>query len=75
MSGWNNGYGTFVLIEHANGTRTRYASLAKVTAAIGGFVKQGEQVGTMGDTGKSHGPTGCHLHFEVLGAKNPFAVR
>ncbi len=71
--GWNSGYGGFVLVEHPNGAKTRYAHLGKVTVGIGDYVKQGEGLGEMGNTGNVHGPTGCHLHFEVVGARNPFA--
>lgn len=71
--GWNGGYGVFILIEHPNGTKTRYAHLEKAEVSIGDYVKQGEEIGTMGNTGNTHGPTGCHLHFEVYGAENPFA--
>ncbi len=69
---WNGGYGNFVLIEHAfgNNVETRYAHLEKITVQVGDYVTQGEQIGLMGETGDA---TGCHLHFEVLGAHNPFA--
>jgi len=73
-SGWNDGYGVFVLVEHPNGTKTRYAHLDKASVKIGDYVSRGEEIGLMGNTGSTHGPTGCHLHFEVYGAKNPFAV-
>lgn len=73
--GWNNGYGIFVLVEHPNGTKTRYAHLDKALVRVGDYVEQGNKVGIMGNTGNTHGPTGCHLHFEVYGAKNPFAVK
>lgn len=69
--GWNGGYGKFVLIEHPNGTETRYAHLASASVEIGAYVGQGQEIGTMGNTGNVHGPTGCHLHFEVYGAQNP----
>ena len=72
-TGWNGGYGHFVLIEHPNGIKTRYAHLGEVVVNLGDYVKQGDRLGFMGNTGNVHGPTGCHLHFEVLGAKNPFA--
>lgn len=72
---WNNGYGHFVLLEHSNGTKTRYAHLSKIGVAIGDQVGRGAEIGTMGNSGNTDGPTGCHLHFEVYGAKNPFATR
>jgi murein DD-endopeptidase MepM/ murein hydrolase activator NlpD len=71
--GWNTGYGNYVIVEHPNGTETRYAHLQDVIASVGDYVKQGAQVGSMGNTGNVHGVTGCHLHFEVKGAQNPFA--
>lgn len=71
-SGWNGGYGKFVLLEHPNGTKTRYAHLDSVVVSVGDYIEQGTKLGTMGNTGNVHGPTGCHLHFEVYGAQNPF---
>lgn len=73
-SGWNDGYGIFVLLEHPNGTKTRYAHLDKTLVKAGDYVSRGQEVGVMGNTGNTHGPTGCHLHFEIYGAKNPFAI-
>lgn len=72
-SGWNNGYGGYVKIEHPNKTYTSYAHLSKVLVDDGKYISQGAAIGLMGNTGNTHGPTGCHLHFEVYGAKNPFA--
>lgn len=72
-SGWNEGYGLFVLLEHQNGIKTRYAHLDKVLVNVGEVVKKGQKIGLMGNTGNSEGPDGCHLHFEVYGAKNPFS--
>lgn len=74
-SGWNDGYGLFILLEHTNGVRTRYAHLNKIFVKVGDVVNQGDQIGLVGNTGNAEGPTGCHLHFEVLGAKNPFATK
>ncbi|MEK7076898.1 MAG: peptidoglycan DD-metalloendopeptidase family protein, partial [Patescibacteria group bacterium] len=72
---WNDGYGNLVVVEHPNGTKTRYAHTEKSLVKIGDYVSQGEKIATIGNTGNTHGPTGCHLHFEVEGAQNPFALR
>ena len=69
---WNGGYGRFVKIEHPNGTETLYAHIQKILADQGSFVSQGDTIAEVGETGNVHGPTGCHLHFEVYKAKNPF---
>lgn len=69
--GWNGGYGKFVKISHPNGAATLYAHLSQVLAAVGQRVGQGAIIGKMGTTGRS---TGCHVHFEVRGALNPFAL-
>lgn len=73
---WNSGYGGFVEITHrtANGNQyvTKYTHTEKNEYAVGHYVLQGEKIGLVGDTGNVHGPTGCHVHFEVHGAKNPF---
>ena len=71
--GWNDGYGTYIFIEHPNGTKTRYAHNQKNLVSIGDYVSKGDQIAIIGNTGLTHGPTGCHLHFEVKGARNPFA--
>lgn len=71
---WNQGYGNFIVIEHPNNTKTKYAHNKRNLVKIGAYVKQGQAIAEIGSTGKTHGVTGCHLHFEVLGAKNPFAI-
>ncbi len=75
VGGWNGGYGLFVLIEHPDGIRTRYAHLSEITVSVGTMVTKGRTIGRIGNTGATHGPTGCHLHFEVAGAENPFVLR
>lgn len=68
--GWNGGYGIFVLLEHPlTNIKTRYAHLRKSDVGIGDYVKQGQQIGEMGDTGDA---SRCEVHFEVFGAANPF---
>lgn len=67
---WNGGYGSYVVIQHSNGTQTLYAHMSKVLVSPGDQVDQGDVIGKVGSTGES---TGSHLHFEVRGATNPFA--
>jgi murein DD-endopeptidase MepM/ murein hydrolase activator NlpD len=57
------GYGRMVEVEHAGGYRTRYAHAKAVTVQIGQLVDKGQQVATLGNTGRSTGP---HVHYEVL---------
>ena len=68
-SGWNGGYGNYIVVKHANGTQTLYAHLSRVDVGVGATVAAGESIGGSGNSGKSTGP---HLHFEVRGGKNPF---
>lgn len=67
--GYNGGYGKYVVIDHDNQTSTLYAHMSKIFVQKGQKVNQGEVIGLIGSTGRS---TGCHLHFEVRGARNPF---
>ncbi len=72
-SGWNSGYGGFIWLSHANGTRTFYAHNSKNLVGVGDEVGQGSPIAKVGNTGQVHGITGCHVHFGVSGARNPFA--
>jgi murein DD-endopeptidase MepM/ murein hydrolase activator NlpD len=68
--GYNGGYGSYVVIQHDNGSQTLYAHMSKVAAYDGQTVIQGQVIGYVGSTGKS---TGNHVHFEIRnGIKNPF---
>jgi LysM repeat protein len=68
--GWNGGYGSYVVIQHANGSQTLYAHMSKVATYDGGHVAQGQVIGYVGTTGMS---TGSHVHFEIRnGIRNPF---
>ena len=68
-SGWNGGYGNYIVVKHNNGTQTLYSHLSSLSVGVGNYVEQGETIGGMGNTGKS---TGTHVHFEVRGGRNPF---
>ena len=67
--GWNGGYGLYAVVRHPNGTQTLYAHLGSVLVQRGWHVVQGQVLGYMGSTGLS---SGCHLHFEIRGARNLF---
>lgn len=69
-SGYNGGYGLYVVIQHGNGSQTLYAHLSGLATSAGEFVEQGQVIGYVGNTGRSTGP---HLHFEIRnGIRNPF---
>jgi len=68
-SGWNGGYGLYVVIRHPNGTQTLYAHNSSNIVRVGQRVVAGQVIGYVGASGRS---TGAHLHFEVRGARNPF---
>ena len=68
--GWNGGYGSYVVIQHGNGSQTLYAHMSKVAAYDGESVVQGQVIGYVGETGDATGP---HVHFEIRdGIRNPF---
>lgn len=55
-------YGNLVRIDHGFGLESRYGHLASFTVAVGATVKRGDQIGTVGATGRATAP---HLHYEV----------
>jgi murein DD-endopeptidase MepM/ murein hydrolase activator NlpD len=61
-SGFEALYGNVVVIDHGAGYRSVYGHLASRAVEEGAFVHRGEEVGTVGSTGRSTGP---HLHYEV----------
>ena len=58
----NASYGNAVKIKHSNGYYTLYAHMKSVYVKLGQYVKTGQEIGYMGDTGVA---TGFHLHWEV----------
>ena len=60
--GWNGGYGTLVKVDHSFGFRTYYAHLNDIAVKKGEFVRKGQLIAYVGNTGAS---SGYHLHYEV----------
>lgn len=72
-SGWESGYGNFVIIDHGDGIQSRYGHASKLLVKEGESVDQGQTIALVGSTGHSTGP---HLHFEVMTQqkhRNPIA--
>jgi murein DD-endopeptidase MepM/ murein hydrolase activator NlpD len=62
FSGWQEGFGLLVTIDHGNGYETYYGHLSKLLVSAGQSVSAGDVIALSGNTGLSTGP---HLHFEV----------
>ena len=62
FSGWMDGYGNFVIIDHGGGMATAYGHQSAIAVGGGQSVSQGQVIGYVGCTGHCFGP---HLHFEV----------
>lgn len=63
FSGWSNGYGYNIIVDHGGGQKSRYAHFSKLYVKKGALVDKGQQIGEMGSTGWSTGP---HLHIEII---------
>jgi septal ring factor EnvC (AmiA/AmiB activator) len=61
-TGWFKGYGNLIIVDHGNEYYTLYAHIADIEAKEGDDVRQGQRIGTVGDTGSLAGP---RLYFEV----------
>jgi len=61
-AGWMRDYGRVVEIDHGLGIHTRYAHLKAFTVKVGQKVDFRQEVGKLGNSGRSTGP---HLHYEV----------
>jgi murein DD-endopeptidase MepM/ murein hydrolase activator NlpD len=62
FTGWKQGYGNTVILDHGYGYKTLYAHLYKSLVRKGQKVRRSDIIALVGNTGKSTGP---HLHYEV----------
>lgn len=62
FTGWQNGYGQLIVIDHGGGLTTRYGHLSHIDITQGETVERGQFIGRVGSTGRSTGP---HLHYEI----------
>lgn len=62
FSGWRQGFGNCVIINHGFNYESLYAHLVKSLVREGQQVRRGDIIALVGSTGKSTGP---HLHYEV----------
>lgn len=63
-SGWGNGFGNMVIIDHVGGLESMYSHLSGFARGLkqGQRVKQGQVIGYVGATGVATGP---HLDFRL----------
>ncbi len=57
------GHGLHIRVKHGESFTTMYSHLSKITVFTGDYVKKGDIIGLVGNTGYSTGP---HLHYEVI---------
>ena len=66
FAGDKGGYGNLVVVEHDDGTTSRYAHCEAILVDEGARVGFGDTLGTVGQTGTATGP---HLHLELRDAE------
>jgi murein DD-endopeptidase MepM/ murein hydrolase activator NlpD len=68
IAAFTGGYGNYTCIQHTGSMSTCYAHQLSIGVSSGAGVRQGQVIGTVGNTGASRGN---HLHFEVRINGNP----
>lgn len=66
--GWAGGYGRRIAINHGYGLMTLYGHLWQFKVRPGKWVRRGQLIGRMGNSGRSTGP---HLHYAVFRRQRP----
>lgn len=62
FAGLKGGFGNCIILKHGNGFETLYGHLSKILVTVGQQINIGQQIGSIGSTGRSTGP---HLHYEI----------
>ena len=62
FAGTDGGYGNLLVLDHGYGVQTIYGHLSEFKTKVGAKVERGDDIGLVGNTGRSTGP---HLHYEV----------
>ncbi len=62
FAGERGGYGTTVVVDHADGRQTLFAHLSSLAVEVGDRVAAGQTIARSGASGRA---TGAHLHVEV----------
>jgi septal ring factor EnvC (AmiA/AmiB activator) len=68
FAGWFRGYGRIVILDHGDGYFTVSGHLDAVDVAVGNMVGEGDDLGTVGETGSLSGP---RLYFEIRQGAEP----
>lgn len=72
LAEYERGYGNHIKINHGYGYTTLYAHLSRTVVQPGDWVKRGNVVGYLGNTGRSSGP---HLHYGIYRQGQPVNPR
>lgn len=62
-AGWRGGYGQAVIIEHTQSLTSLYAHCSKLLVEQGQYVRKGQPIALIGNTGRVTGP---HLHYSMF---------
>lgn len=62
-TGWRDGFGKTIIVQHNDGYSTMYSHLSRIIAKKGDWVTKLKTIGAIGSTGRSTGP---HLHFMLM---------
>lgn len=62
LKGRDYAIGKMLYIDHGHGVKTKFGHLHKILVKKGQYVKRGQEIALVGDSGRTTGP---HLHYEV----------